>query len=171
MPGDVWRLTDVVTVPDVVGPPLAHARNVAHDAGVVLAQPDSDGPPLGALSWPGEYLVTGQSPRPGTRLWRWDPVVVSWRPVDRGGDAGVAGTAASDTTPGRLRSAAPRRGPDLDRMTICVTAPSLTMGSVGYGLFGVGGAKVQPNGEVAGPGGRRRGWSAMRGPRRGRWCR
>ncbi len=62
MPGDVWRLTDVVTVPDVVGPPLAHARNVAHDAGVVLAQPDSDGPPLGALSWPGEYLVTGQSP-------------------------------------------------------------------------------------------------------------
>ncbi len=89
MPGDVWRLTDVVTVPDVVGPPLAHARNVAHDAGVVLAQPDSDGPPLGALSWPGEYLVTGQSPRPGTRLWRWDSVVVSWRPVDRGGDAGV----------------------------------------------------------------------------------
>jgi hypothetical protein len=87
--GESWRLTDVVMVPDVVGLLLADAVQLAHDAGVVLAQPDPDGPPLAALTWPGDFLVTKQSPQPGVRLWRWDAVVVGWSPVDRGDGAGV----------------------------------------------------------------------------------
>lgn len=47
MPGESWRLTDVVTVPDVVGLLLTDAVRLAHDAGVVLAQPDPDGAPAG----------------------------------------------------------------------------------------------------------------------------
>ncbi len=89
MPGDAWRLTDIVTVPDVVGLPMEEARKVASAAGVVLTQPDSDGPPLAALTWPGDFLVTGQTPGVGTRLWRWDSVVVSWRAVNGGDGAGV----------------------------------------------------------------------------------
>lgn len=90
MSGEAWRLTDVVTVPNVVGLLLDQARRVAGDAGVVLAQPDPDGPPLGALTWPGEYRVTGQSLPAGARVWRWDSLVVEWVAVDRGGDgAGV----------------------------------------------------------------------------------
>ena len=106
MPGDAWRLTDIVTVPDVMGLPMEEARKVASAAGVVLTQPDADGPPLAALTWPGDFLVTGQTPGVGTRLWRWDSVVVSWRAMN-GGDWGrCAGTSASDTAPGHIRSTA-----------------------------------------------------------------
>jgi hypothetical protein len=49
--------------------------------------PDLDGPPLGALTWPGRFVVTGQDPPPGAVLLRWDSVVVQVRPDDgRAGD-------------------------------------------------------------------------------------
>ncbi len=48
----------------VVGLEMRRAERVAQGAGVVLAQPDPDGPPLGELTWPGEYLVTAQPPAP-----------------------------------------------------------------------------------------------------------
>jgi len=89
MARESWRRTDAVQVPDVVGMLLSEARQVAYRAGVVLAQPDPDGPPLGALTWPGEYVVTSQDPPPGTALWRWDPVVVTWSALERGDPAGV----------------------------------------------------------------------------------
>ena len=90
MAGQRWRRTVAVEVPDVVGMHLSDAHRIAHAAGVVLAQPDPDGPPLTALTWPrGEYIVTSQDPQPGARLWRWDPVVVKWRALDRGDPAGV----------------------------------------------------------------------------------
>ena len=53
---------DLVVVPDVVGLEVRRAGRVAHRSGVVLTQPDPDGPPLGALTWPAEYVVTAQSP-------------------------------------------------------------------------------------------------------------
>ncbi|MDP9391337.1 MAG: hypothetical protein M3P89_08130 [Actinomycetota bacterium] len=39
-------LSDEVVTPDVVGMVVDEAREVAQAAGVVLAQPDPDGPPL-----------------------------------------------------------------------------------------------------------------------------
>jgi len=87
--GEKWRLTDSVVVPAVVGLTMTQARTIATQAGVVLAQADPDGPPLGALTWPGEYVVTTQNPGPGARLWRWDSVIVQWSAVDRGDSAGV----------------------------------------------------------------------------------
>lgn len=70
MTRDGWRRTDAVVVPDVVGLPVTAARRVALGAGLHLAQPDPDRPALGALTWPGEYVVTGQQPVPGAQLWR-----------------------------------------------------------------------------------------------------
>jgi len=75
---------DDVAAPDVVGLPLAAAGRVAGEAGVALAQPDPDGPPLAALTWPGEYVITGQVLQPGTPMKLWDSLVVSWRKVGPG---------------------------------------------------------------------------------------
>lgn len=75
------QVGDHVVAPDVVGLSLADGRRVAGEAGVALAQPDPDGPPLGALTWPGEYVITGQVLRPGTSMKLWDSLVVSWREV------------------------------------------------------------------------------------------
>jgi hypothetical protein len=78
MTAESWRCTDVVVVPDVVGLHVREAARFAHDAGLTLAQPDPDGPPLAALTWPDDYWITTQHPAAGTRLWRWDPLVVEW---------------------------------------------------------------------------------------------
>ena len=40
------RFADRVTVPDVVGLPFHVGRDVAWEAGVSLANPDPDGPPI-----------------------------------------------------------------------------------------------------------------------------
>jgi hypothetical protein len=66
------------------------ARQKAYDeAGLALAQPDPDGPPLRALTWPGEWLVTAQEPAPGTHLHRGDSLKVRFRSMDGDGSAGV----------------------------------------------------------------------------------
>ncbi|MBB4944466.1 hypothetical protein F4556_007399, partial [Kitasatospora gansuensis] len=57
-----------VTVPDTVGLTVTDARTVASEAGVALAAADPDGPPVGALTWPGVWVVTAQTPAPGTRM-------------------------------------------------------------------------------------------------------
>ena len=64
----------VVTVPDVVGMPFDVGRDVAADAGVTLANPDPDGPPIGALAWPGLYYIVRQEPAPGAQLREGDSV-------------------------------------------------------------------------------------------------
>jgi hypothetical protein len=90
MPGDRWRRTDAVTVPNVVGLHIREASETASAAGLKLAQPDPDGSPLAALTWPGDFWITAQHSPPGTQLWRWDALVVEWAPRDGGGDpAGV----------------------------------------------------------------------------------
>ena len=83
---------ELVTVPDVVGMPFHIARDLAADAGVALANPDPDGPPISSLAWPGLFYVTSQSPAAGARVRRWDSVRVEvreFRPED--GDARDAG--------------------------------------------------------------------------------
>lgn len=64
----------VVTVPDVVGLPFHVGRDVAAEAGVALANPDPDGPPIAGLAWPGLYYIVRQEPAPGTLLHEWDSV-------------------------------------------------------------------------------------------------
>lgn len=72
----VERYADRVTVPDVVGQPFHVGRDIADAAGVTLANPDPDGPPIGALAWPGLFYITSQSPEAGAIVYRWDSVVV-----------------------------------------------------------------------------------------------
>lgn len=76
-----------VTVPDVVGLIVTHARAVASKAGLALATDDPDGPPVGALTWPGVWLVTAQRPAAGTRMRRWGSLVIDFRELP-GGTAG-----------------------------------------------------------------------------------
>lgn len=87
------RSADRVTVPDVVGFPFHVGRDVASDAGVVLANPDPDGPPIAALTWPGLYYITSQSPAAGSTVYRWDSVVVETVPY------GEAASDAERTSP------------------------------------------------------------------------
>lgn len=89
MPPADRRRADVVTVPYVVGMTVDDARRLASAAGVVLATPDPDGPPLGALTWPGIWTITHQHPAAGARLYRWDSVAVLYRAETDGGPAGV----------------------------------------------------------------------------------
>ncbi len=65
-----------MTVPDVVGLPFHVGRDVAARAGVALANPDPDGPPIGALAWPGLYYIVRQEPAPGAMLREWDSLAV-----------------------------------------------------------------------------------------------
>jgi hypothetical protein len=74
------RSADRVTVPDVVGLPFHIGRDVASDAGVTLANPDPDGPPIAALTWPGLFYITSQSPAAGSTVYRWDSVAVETAP-------------------------------------------------------------------------------------------
>lgn len=80
---------DEVTVPHLVGLTVSLARRVAWEAGVVVAAADPDGPPLGALTWPGVWVVTAQHPEPGARLRRLGSMVVEFREWSPGDDAGV----------------------------------------------------------------------------------
>ena len=78
---------DEVTVPNVVGLTVGQARRVAWDAGVVVAAEDPDGPPLGALTWPGVWVVIAQQPAPGSVMRRRGSVVVEFRACgDEAGD-------------------------------------------------------------------------------------
>ncbi|MCR2816867.1 PASTA domain-containing protein [Microbacterium jiangjiandongii] len=84
------RFADQVTVPDIVGLPFHVGRDVAGDSGVTLANPDPDGPPIGALAWPGLYYITAQSPAAGTTLYRWDSVAVEIVPYGEADSNAVA---------------------------------------------------------------------------------
>ena len=78
------RPPERVVTPDVVGMVVDEARATAHAAGVVLAQPDPDGPPLAELTWRRPVTVTSQHPAPGTVLRRWESVVVTWNRDETG---------------------------------------------------------------------------------------
>ena len=67
-----------IVTPRVVGMVVDEARALAQTAGVVLAPPDPDGPPLAALTWQLPVTVLSQDPPAGTVLRRWGSVVVTW---------------------------------------------------------------------------------------------
>ena len=92
------RAADRVTVPDVVGLPFHIGRDVAAEAGVALANPDPDGPPIAALTWPGLFYITAQSPAAGATLYRWDSVAVETSPYREGGSDAIS-TAPEPPTP------------------------------------------------------------------------
>jgi len=91
---------DNVVAPDVVGLSRADAFRVASEAGVALAPPDPDGPPLTALTWPGEYVITGQALQAGTAMKWMESLVVSWRKL---GPAATPGDPSGVREPRRPR--------------------------------------------------------------------
>jgi hypothetical protein len=81
-----------VEVPDFVGFTVRIARRLGHESGLVVTGPDPDGPPLGALTWPGTWIVTSQDPAAGKRIERGEQVVVRFEfeeERDGGGPAAV----------------------------------------------------------------------------------
>lgn len=101
------RLADRVTVPDVVGLPFHVGRDIAAEAGVTLANPDPDGPPIAALTWPGLFYITSQSPAAGATVYRWDSVAVETTPY---GEADSdAATAPTKPPSSEIAHASPER--------------------------------------------------------------
>jgi hypothetical protein len=76
---DDQRTADLVIVPDVVGERFLKAREIALTAGLTLANPDPDGPPIGAIVWPNNPAIQSQFPVPGTVLYRHDSLRVRLR--------------------------------------------------------------------------------------------
>lgn len=93
---------DTVEVPDVVGLEVPIARKVAWAAGVVLVAADPDGPPLGALTWPGVWVVTAQSLPPGSVMRRRGSLVVEFRPGNRGDSSGDREPRPPKPNPGTI---------------------------------------------------------------------
>ena len=77
------------TVPSLVGMTVHDARRAGHNSGVVVTSANVDGPPLGALTWPGIWVVTAQRPVPGSYVERWSRVIIEFSEVPR--DANVGG--------------------------------------------------------------------------------
>ena len=76
-----------VVAPDLVGLLVREAKEVGHEAAVVVVANDVDGPPLGALTWPGVWIVKAQEPAAGAHVRRWDNVRVTYGRID-GNEAG-----------------------------------------------------------------------------------
>ena len=57
-------------------------------AGLLVISADPDGPPLGGLTWPGIWIVTGQHRLARIRLCRWDNVVIEFEELRGGEGAG-----------------------------------------------------------------------------------
>jgi beta-lactam-binding protein with PASTA domain len=67
-----------VTVPLLIAMTVREARSAGHKSGVVVTSADADGPPLGARTWPGIWVVTAQRPAAGSQVPRWSTVVIEW---------------------------------------------------------------------------------------------
>lgn len=79
MPGmldDDKRAADFVIVPDVVGERFLRGREIAQAAGLTLANPDPDGPEIGAIAWRKNPTIQSQFPAPGNLLYRHDSLRV-----------------------------------------------------------------------------------------------
>lgn len=73
----MWEsVGEAVTVPLVEGMSFRAAQEIASAAGVTLANPDPDGPPIGALAWGRKYLVLHQTPPAGTIVTRHSSVAI-----------------------------------------------------------------------------------------------
>jgi len=79
---DDQRAAELVIVPDVVGKRFLPAREIARSAGLTLANPDPDGPPISGIAWPNDPVIQSQSPAAGSILYRNDSLRV-WLRIDR----------------------------------------------------------------------------------------
>lgn len=93
----------LVVVPAFAGLSMQSARHLAHAADVVLTSGRLDGPPLGALTWPGTWVVTGQDPSPGALVERGSWVVISFESRG-GGDDGDREPRVPPPPDGRLEA-------------------------------------------------------------------
>jgi hypothetical protein len=98
------RSAELVVVPDVIGEHFLRAREVAQAAGLTLASPDPDGPPISSLVWPGDPIIASQSPAPGTTLHENDSLRV-WLRSDLGPE--LARKSADPSPPVRWEHATP----------------------------------------------------------------
>ena len=73
---DYQRDVDLVIVPDVVGMRFLAARDAASAAGLSLANPDPDGPPISTVAWPRNPTIKRQDPLPGSVAHQWDSLRV-----------------------------------------------------------------------------------------------
>lgn len=80
---------DPVVVPQFVGLSVHEARQLALSAHVVLTSGRPDGPPLGALTWPGRWVVTAQRPKAREEVPSGSWVVIDF--INLGGGGGGAG--------------------------------------------------------------------------------
>ena len=96
-----------VVVPDLVGLDVPFARDVGEDAAIVVVAADVDGPPLGSLTWPGVWVVTGQDPVADTRVPKWDNVHITFGRAD-GNQAGDREPRLPPPDPGHLEAHASR---------------------------------------------------------------
>jgi len=67
---DEQRAADLVSVPNVVEKHFLQAREIAQNAGLTLANPDPDGPPISSIAWPKNPTIQSQSPAPGSVSYR-----------------------------------------------------------------------------------------------------
>jgi beta-lactam-binding protein with PASTA domain len=102
------RAADKVVVPDVVGFAFSAAEELATAAGLSLANPDPDGPPIGAIVWPHNPTVVAQDPPPETAAHQWDSLRV-W--VSSGFEAEPARKLMPQAPPEGPSHATPEDGP------------------------------------------------------------
>lgn len=117
MLNDDQRAADCVIVPNVVGERFLKAREIAQAAGLTLANPDPDGPPIGAIAWPNNPTIQSQFPVPGMVLYRYDSLRV-WLRSDLEPDM----AQKLDDPPPSIDSA--RATPELPVRTIELTSES-----------------------------------------------
>jgi hypothetical protein len=84
MPRDSSDEASQVMVPKLVGMTVADARQAGHRARLVVVSANVDGPPLGALTWPGTWIVTSQRPEAGSWVPGWANVVIEFRRLPGG---------------------------------------------------------------------------------------
>lgn len=100
-----------VLVPMVVGMTVLAGRHAAAEAQGVLAPPNADGPPLGALLWAHEsdYVIASQTPAAGTVARPHDSVRITYiQTGEEGpGTAGDREPRRPKPTPDSLFSARP----------------------------------------------------------------
>ena len=73
----IGHMAGVVEVPDLVGMAFHDARDLVAGMGTALANPDPDGPPIGAVAWPGLFFITTQIPSPGSTINRGESIRVT----------------------------------------------------------------------------------------------
>ena len=74
----------------MLGLDVHDARAKCNELRLVLVSTNVDGPPLGALTWPGRWIVTQQSPQAGDLVSRGDTVTIDFRREAGGEEAGIA---------------------------------------------------------------------------------